>query len=898
MVSLFARLRRWPIARAIISAAVLPLIGGALWPPAAGAVDCGREGGVSPNIRYVARNTGVDFRDIVIGIVGKVPEAGEALAGVTSFLWKQEGTEDDVFQQMKEYVDALVPELIAQERATQLAQRLAGLHAVLKDYNGTSYGVSQKGQYFTSFLSALSQAEPFFFDPRAPEKTLPYFVPMGTLKILALREQYLYYDRIYKEHDPDQASHLQDLQTAIKTYSAALSEAQVAAMRWRVQDKVGLDIVKKTDWGVLGPTTTTTWTAVDRLCAWQVSYQNNSLSGGELDGEKKAKTALSQRRAQVEFAYGADLDLLMTPAYLWAYMDPTKPGQPDAMPVDVTSGPFGTSGREAPFDDNPADQPITRVVVFAGSRVDGLEVFYGGRSGGLHGWPSGTAHALDMAPGEAIVSAYGRAGDAMDALYFQTNTGRQVGGGGKMGNEWAAAPPQGSEAVLFKVSGRQGSRHLAGLNLTWRYTRFKPLPSAPKPLGTFNVINLPVDSFAGLATAPGVQAVTGDFAGTGRSGIALVGGQGWTTIPVAFSNGDGSFTVTNKPVPDFAKWATSPGVKAVVGHFDDSGRDAIALVGAFPSANIPVAFSNGDGTFKVTNEPVPNFPGWNAASGGATVVVGRLNDSTRDAIALIGGKMFEDALAFAYIPVAYSNGDGSFTYTPRVIPTAGPPAVYQGNFQGWAASRGVTVLTGDFVGNGRTNIALVGGVGWMTLPVATPNKDGSFTVTNKEVREFASWAASGGAKAVAGRFDDSGRDAIALVGGSGWASIPVAFGNKDGSFNVANQSVSNFPAWARWSGVKVLTGDFAGNGRTAIALLGSAGWKSLPVAFPTGGGTFNVTSQKLPTFLDMAAAKGVTLLAGDFAGTGIGAIAAVGEAGWGTIPVAFSTPPRRTTAKK
>ena len=110
-------------------------------------------------------------------------------------------------------------------------------------------------------------------------------------------------------------------------------------------------------------------------------------------------------------------------------------------------------------------------MVYAGQRVDGLEVFYGGRSGGLHSQRGGNTYALDMRPGEAIVFAHGRAGDAMDVLYFKTNMGREVGGGGVGGNPWTTAPPQGSNATLFKVSGRQGSNHLAGLTFTWRYFR-------------------------------------------------------------------------------------------------------------------------------------------------------------------------------------------------------------------------------------------------------------------------------------------------------------------------------------------------------------------------------------------------------------------------------------------
>jgi hypothetical protein len=54
--------------------------------------------------------------------------------------------------------------------------------------------------------------------------------------------------------------------------------------------------------------------------------------------------------------------------------------------------------------------------------------------------------------------------------------------------------------------------------------------------------------------APNVKVLVGDFNGDGRTDIALIGGTGWQSIPVAFSNGDGTFTVTNYNAGDFASW--------------------------------------------------------------------------------------------------------------------------------------------------------------------------------------------------------------------------------------------------------------------------------------------------------------------------------------------------------
>jgi hypothetical protein len=74
-----------------------------------------------------------------------------------------------------------------------------------------------------------------------------------------------------------------------------------------------------------------------------------------------------------------------------------------------------------------------------------------------------------------------------------------------------------------------------------------------------------VGEFAGFAATPGVQVLTGDFNGDGRTGIALTGVAGWTSIRVALSNGDGTFqvlNVTDQQVAEFAGFAALPGVTA------------------------------------------------------------------------------------------------------------------------------------------------------------------------------------------------------------------------------------------------------------------------------------------------------------------------------------------------
>ena len=261
----------------------------------------------------------------------------------------------------------------------------------------------------------------------------------------------------------------------------------------------------------------------------------------------------------------------------------------------------------------------------------------------------------------------------------------------------------------------------------------------------------------------GVQVVTGDFSGNGRTDIALVRkGGDWGSIPIAFANGDGTFKITNGDAGRFAEWARESSVQVVTGDFSGNGRTDIALVRKGGDwGSIPIAFANGDGTFKITN------------------------------------------------------GDA-------------------GRFAEWARESGVQVVTGDFSGNGRTDIALVRkGGDWGSIPIAFANGDGTFKITNGDAGRFAEWARESGVQVITGDFSGNGRTDIALVRQKpGWNSIPIALSRGDGTFEITKITMGRFAEWATESGVQVIAGNFNGNGRTDIALVRQRGdWGSIPISF-------------------------------------------------------------------
>jgi hypothetical protein len=292
----------------------------------------------------------------------------------------------------------------------------------------------------------------------------------------------------------------------------------------------------------------------------------------------------------------------------------------------------------------------------------------------------------------------------------------------------------------------------------------------------------------------------GDMNGDGRSDIVVTGGPGWTSVPWGKSNGDGSFTSQDFDInggSNFPAWAASTGVKAVPGDFNGDGLNDVALLGGPNWKDIAIAFSDGEGNYSVTDEVVTgNFGLW-AGEANVRIVPGDFDGDGRGDLALIGGARWLD------IPIAFSNGNGTF--------------------------RVADLNTENFAK-------------WRDIAIAFSKGDGSFTVTDFDVSgSFGLWAGATGAKAIGGDFDGDGRSDIALSGAPGWKDVPVAFSNGDGTFTVADPNLPNFPTWAAEANVRIVSGDYDGDGRSDLALLGGARWNDVPIAYSTGRGTFRQT---------------------------------------------------------
>jgi hypothetical protein len=257
-------------------------------------------------------------------------------------------------------------------------------------------------------------------------------------------------------------------------------------------------------------------------------------------------------------------------------------------------------------------------------------------------------------------------------------------------------------------------------------------------------------------------------------------------------------------------------------------------------------------------------------------------------MALVGGKHCSGALCryWTTVPIAASLGRSTEYYG------------FNGNdggFYAYSKQAGAVPVAGDFDGDGRSDVALIGGPGWATIPIAHSNGDGTFWTSNGADGGFSAYTGQSGVQRVSGDFNCDGLADVALVGGPSWNTIPIAYAKGDFSFQVTNGSDGGFHAYSSQSGVKVVSGDFNGDCYADIALV-RPGWSTIPVAFNSRNGTFTATNKGVTAgdtnFTSYVSQGSPKAVAGDFNGDGYSDIALVGgstsSGPWGTMPQARS----------
>ncbi len=340
--------------------------------------------------------------------------------------------------------------------------------------------------------------------------------------------------------------------------------------------------------------------------------------------------------------------------------------------------------------------------------------------------------------------------------------------------------------------------------------------------GTFNA--LPSQSFSSgfpiICTTAGSQVMTGDINGDGKTDFVEIGqyytyAYIGTKIPGFYttflSNGNGTFTVKTTTLP----YGVGPGSndpnpgESETGDFVGNGRTDVAFF--IPNSQngliVYTYLSNGDGTYRIDGSVITS------ANLGNNLdlyipIVGDLNGDGKTDVAFFTGTSAGD-----HVVTFLSKGDGTFSFA------ANEQFPESDNYSPPNASS--TPVVGDFNGDGLMDIAFVFG-GNVATYLSTGN--GPFTlekdynVSGLDIGK----PPSNGWSSITGDFNGDGKTDMGFVGNNNHFEEVIS--NGDGTYNSlslappnANWTTTyNNPPSINWS---IIPGDFAGSGTTDLATL-------------------------------------------------------------------------------
>jgi hypothetical protein len=411
------------------------------------------------------------IRDSVLALSGLIPKAGGGVKFLLGLFWKDSG--GSLIDQVREYVRNVARQMIDEEYLSNLAKDMDGIKNVIKQYAQATLG-ADKGQWMTAMLQKLEASQPYYFDQRAPEKTLPHLLTLGTMHISALRERYDNFEKLYNKKPDNPEELLKDLQDRITLYVDGAKIARQKTLEWRLKR---IELSQKLVY-------------VDGRPHHDVFVVDDSYDGfhyvadtGQIDRSRAEGAAVfEERKRQVTEAFSAELDALFGPALVWKYVNPALTEEPKTVRVISTSGLFGAK-RGTAFDGEKligSNIPITAITIrvnVAGDRVLGLQIVRG--AGNINYW--GNVHSPGkewrhgFSKGEFITAVYGNhggPGDPLYSLYFVTNKGHIVGAGRRdIGESWGSEAPIGTDTLFDTVFGWASAGQIEGIGFKWTYAR-------------------------------------------------------------------------------------------------------------------------------------------------------------------------------------------------------------------------------------------------------------------------------------------------------------------------------------------------------------------------------------------------------------------------------------------
>ncbi|MBL8954107.1 MAG: FG-GAP repeat protein, partial [Myxococcaceae bacterium] len=384
---------------------------------------------------------------------------------------------------------------------------------------------------------------------------------------------------------------------------------------------------------------------------------------------------------------------------------------------------------------------------------------------------------------------------------------------------------------------------------------------------------------------PRYRTLTGDFDGNGTTdvlSISALGGGAWSSwASVDLSSGSGFASgVWGAATPGHMRnGGAGNDYRVLAGDFNGDGKADLATIsrngGGGWAEWVAMELSTGSGfQSTVWRTPTPQHMRNGGAGNEYKVVTGDFNGDGKTDLATIsrsGGGGWA-----SWVAVDLSTGSG---FASTVWGAATP-----GHMRNGGAAHEYKVLTGDFNGDGKTDLATVtpngqgGWAEWVALELSTGSGFASTVWRAATSGHMRNGGAANDYKVLTGDFNGDGKTDLATVtstGGGGWAEW-VAVELSTGSGFQSTVWGAATPGHMRRGGAgndyRVLAEDFNGDGKTDLATMtrnGGGGWAEwVALELSTGAG-FASTVWRTPTPQHMrngGADNDFRILAGRFGG--------------------------------
>ncbi len=372
--------------------------------------------------------------NLIASTLGLIPEVGSLLSGLVYILWPSD--QEDVWDEIKDQVQALVQQDLTQLVENLEVQTLQGLKGSIQDYQDalTTNDPSNISQNWTSAKLNFIQQMPQFQTQGYEVALLPYYAQAVNLYLALLRDGVLH-GKDWGWTDADVAVTTKEMNQAIQdacqwvdttfgqvneTRLVAFGQAQTDYLKFTGEDHLPVDYP-------LGPHyNVTAWNEYNNFLYWMTLKVLDFRNTWPYFTAAPVKVVLNR---EIYSAACGSCDYAVIPDTPWVESMPT--------------------------------QPLTTIEVFAGDRIDGVRLTYP-PGGGPNGQTQLSRAGLDGSVStfntqtNPLVRASVTFGDIVSALQFQMADGEwfNIGKNNPPGSHtWALWAPSGEIVSSVYIHG-------------------------------------------------------------------------------------------------------------------------------------------------------------------------------------------------------------------------------------------------------------------------------------------------------------------------------------------------------------------------------------------------------------------------------------------------------------